>query len=287
MGSAILHGSLCGVLLICSAFLSDKPKVEQDNVITIVDVNGIKLTDGASHGGQSANPLPTPPVATAPPQKTAAAAPRDVAPPEPVRVPKPQPKPEVVEKTEEPTERGDFQVKKSQKRHPTVDISTSKMVVKNATKRQNRRQTTSEQDDQGEAQENAKIKRLAGAFSSAASRIGSSVQSGTTVDVGEGGGGEAFINYGEFIKAIYDRAWLDPQDVLDDAASVKVEITIRNDGTVVASHVLRHSGISSMDRSVQRALDRVQSVKPFPPGAKDRERTFILNFNLKSKRQIG
>jgi hypothetical protein len=38
---------------------------------------------------------------------------------------------------------------------------------------------------------------------------------------------------------------------------------------------------------VQRTLDRVTFVAPFPDGAKEKERTFIINFNLKAKRMLG
>jgi len=75
--------------------------------------------------------------------------------------------------------------------------------------------------------------------------------------------------------------------VTDDSASVKTEITIARSGNIVSARVTRKSGNASMDRSVQRALDRVRFIAPFPEGATDSERTIILNFNLKSKRQIG
>jgi hypothetical protein len=43
-----------------------------------------------------------------------------------------------------------------------------------------------------------------------------------------------------------------------------------------------------MDASVKRALDRVESIgKEFPASSKDSERTFIINFNLKTKRMLG
>jgi hypothetical protein len=39
-----------------------------------------------------------------------------------------------------------------------------------------------------------------------------------------------------------------------------------------------------VDKSVQRTLDRVTFIAPFPEGAKDKQRTYTINFNLKAKR---
>jgi hypothetical protein len=39
---------------------------------------------------------------------------------------------------------------------------------------------------------------------------------------------------------------------------------------------------------VQRTLDRVTKLEPFPDGSTDKERTYIINFNLKAKlQQLG
>jgi hypothetical protein len=37
---------------------------------------------------------------------------------------------------------------------------------------------------------------------------------------------------------------------------------------------------------VQKTLDRVQQIAPFPDGATEKERTYIINFNLKAKRML-
>jgi hypothetical protein len=42
-----------------------------------------------------------------------------------------------------------------------------------------------------------------------------------------------------------------------------------------------------VDASVQRTLDRVKFIAPFPEGATEKERTYIINFNLKAKRMLG
>jgi len=41
-----------------------------------------------------------------------------------------------------------------------------------------------------------------------------------------------------------------------------------------------------MDASIQRTLERVTFIAPFPNGAVEKERTYIINFNLKAKRML-
>ena len=64
-------------------------------------------------------------------------------------------------------------------------------------------------------------------------------------------------------------------------------MTIGRDGSVISSRILNPSGDSRVDNSVRRTLDRVTFVAPFPDGAKEKDRTFIINFNLKAKRLLG
>jgi TonB family protein len=102
-----------------------------------------------------------------------------------------------------------------------------------------------------------------------------------------GTGGEAYANYSQAIKTTYTDAWITPEDVNDESATVQVTVTIARDGRVTSSSILKTSGIGALDKSVQNVLDRVRKLPPFPEGAKDLQRTFKLNFNLKSKRSLG
>jgi len=102
-----------------------------------------------------------------------------------------------------------------------------------------------------------------------------------------GPGVEAATKYADTVKRHYEAAWLLPEDSTSDAANTKVSVTIGRDGSVISSRILDRSGDSKVDASVQRTLDRVTFVVPFPDGAKEKERTFIINFNLKAKRLLG
>jgi TonB family protein len=64
-------------------------------------------------------------------------------------------------------------------------------------------------------------------------------------------------------------------------------VTIASDGTVITARIVTPSGDAGVDNSIQRALDRVTFIAPFPEGAKEKERIFIIKFNLKAKRMLG
>ncbi len=108
----------------------------------------------------------------------------------------------------------------------------------------------------------------------------------TTVELPPGFG-EAVASYAQIVKSKYELAWLPPDDTASDDAITKVTVTIASDGNVVSAQILRASGDSMVDRSVQRTLDRVTFIAPFPKGATDKERTYTINFNLRAKRALG
>jgi TonB family protein len=123
---------------------------------------------------------------------------------------------------------------------------------------------------------------IAKAFNSATSGLRAGFTDGTAIEV-HGQGGEAYANYAQFVREVYENAWLVPTDFLDENETTKVSIVIDRSGNVLSSKIEKNSGNRSLDRSVQRALDSVKFVAPFPPESKDQKRTFTINFNLKSK----
>ena len=110
---------------------------------------------------------------------------------------------------------------------------------------------------------------------------------GTVVDI-RGPGGEAYANYAQWVKTVYEDAWDPADDLLDDESTAQVTVTILKNGDVITARITKRSGVSSLDKSVQRALDKVRTIgRPFPEGAKEDQRTFTINFNLKAKRLTG
>ncbi len=124
------------------------------------------------------------------------------------------------------------------------------------------------------------------AILAAARAIEKNASSATMVEM-PGTSSVSYANYASVIKSIYERAWRTPDNVSNDDANTRVSVTIGSDGTVISSRILEGSGDASVDASVQRTLDNVNFVAPFPDGAKETEKTFIINFNLKLKRMLG
>jgi TonB family protein len=135
---------------------------------------------------------------------------------------------------------------------------------------------------------NAARQRLAQQIGKATDAMQRGFSSGTKVDVG-GPGGEAYANYATFVQAAYEDAWKILPDLSDDDAVAWIRVTIARNGRITDSRIIRRSGNSTMDKSVQRALDKVKNegLPPFPDFIKEAERSFTIEFNLKAKRLLG
>ena len=140
---------------------------------------------------------------------------------------------------------------------------------------------------EGDARRRA-TQQLESRLNSAYQSLSKNLSSGTTIEP-LGPGGEPYADYGQVVKSYYDQAWIDPEDVSEDAATVKVKVVIGRDGSVNSDSIMKRSGVPALDKSVQNALDRVRlrGLPPFPEGAKESQRTYIINFNLKAKRLVG
>jgi TonB family protein len=135
---------------------------------------------------------------------------------------------------------------------------------------------------------NAQRMALAGKLTNAARELANNASGATAIEtVGGGDGSPAALNYAALVKDIYENAWDLPQGTSSDDAITKARITIASDGSVVAARIVRPSGDAQVDRSVQRTLDSVSSIAPFPEGSRDKQRTYILNFSLKAKKGLA
>ena len=132
----------------------------------------------------------------------------------------------------------------------------------------------------------AALEQRSTALNNVLGRLDKGLSTGTAIEM-PGPGGEAFANYGLFVRSVYDSAWSAPADAPDDSAKVQIKVVIARDGQIVSSEITRKSGNVSLDKSVQRALNAVRKFPPFPAESSDRERIFIINFDLRAKRQIG
>ena len=290
IGSACTHGFLAVLLVVGSAFLlpKDKPPEAQPQVRIIPSI----LIDKALAGG-GGNPNvaktddqqkgdTTRPQPKAPEPEVAKVQPK---PPEPTpEPPKAAPK-DVVKPTKakvtETAKKPEIEPKKSESSTPALSLKpTTRSQMAKATAKSST--STADADAKRRAELAQKItKTLGGAQES----LRAGFKSGTKMEVW-GPGGEAYAGYEAFVQAVYDDAW-ETAHLMDYDGAVRVSVTIRRTGDVISAHIVRGSGTSLVDKSVQRALDRVKFVAPFPKDTKDEQRTFNITFDLKAKRILG
>lgn len=293
-GAALLHGLLLLIVIFGTAFFTSKQPVSSAQIVEIIP--NATVTDGKTGGGNpvpTGNPNPTPPAPTPKPE---------VIPPKPEPQPERQPvveppKVQPVEKDQE--SEVPVVVKKQQKplpkpvvkpvaKKPTVDIS--KPIVRNP---RDKKSANEEAEKIARQTAEREAKRVAAkglaALNSAVQNIQKNLSGATTIETGTGGsgGGAAEINYADLVLSKYDEKWIAPNDVDENEAIVKVKVVIARNGSVSSAQITRPSRNASLDGSVRRALDSVKFIAPFPAGSSDSQRTYIINFNLKSKRGIG
>jgi protein TonB len=225
----------------------------------------------AQQKGETLVPQPAPP----PPERTPAPKPQKPVEPPPVK------KPELITPAKKPTPR----LKETVKKPPeTTPSKPAPLDLKPTTRKPT---DLAKQQREAEARKVAETgKQLARELSKARESLREGFQSGTVVDIG-GPGGEAYVNYAQWVKTVYEDAWVLPNDLLDEDSTAKVTVTIGRTGHVISARIERRSGNSILDKSVQRTLDKVKFVAPFPEGAKEEQRTFTINFNLQAKRLSG
>ena len=102
--------------------------------------------------------------------------------------------------------------------------------------------------------------------------------SSTTVDM-PGDSSASYANYASAVVSVYKHAWVPPDGMDNDNAVVKFIVTIASDGTVISARIIGPSGDAKVDEAVQRELERVTFIAPFPEGAPEKQRDYTLNFN--------
>jgi TonB family protein len=226
--------------------------------------------------------------ATPPPPAPVVAPPQPPPPAPVVTPPAPAPEPEKVEKAE-PVKPPDKlpadelkPVEKKTAKPPERKIQINTQLVARVSPRD-----AAAAAAQAEARAAAREQqRRAQAVRSALRDLKGNLTSATVVDA-PGSGSAAYANYRDVVGSIYYAAWTPPDDAANDDAITKASVTIASDGTVVTARIVTPSGDAGVDNSIQRALDRVTFIAPFPEGAKEKERIFIIKFNLKAKRMLG
>jgi TonB family protein len=274
------------VVVLCSGFVTSKPKPDETQLLTVIPDKLIE--EEFSSGVKNAQlPPPTPPVVTPTPPVPTPPTPEppkpvepvkpveSVKPVEPVKPPEPEPVKPLSHEELIPVN-----PKPKPKPHEVSLVPVKHVVPK----------VSEDTEAQNEAREAAKAAKAAKQRAANIAKIAQAIKensSSSTEIVMPGNSTASDARYAAAVKSKYEAAWTPPDDTSSDDANVKVSVTIGRDGTVTSARILDRSGDSKVDNSVQRTLDRVTFVAPFPDDWKENERTFIINFNLKAKRMLG
>ena len=314
--SASLHGFLALLLVFGSAFFVAKEKPLPYPILQFVPSRfvesalsggggnpNIVRTDDVQKGSPDApKQLINPPAQSAAKQQPAPApAPEPEPPPvkpEPKRTEKkvtdPKPEPTTSSKKPKPTPTETAKPKITDKPAPTkprIDLTELKPVTRNvevkrkAQAEEEAREAT-RQHNAAVASANAARQKFAQQIGKAAGDLQRGFASGTKVEVG-GPGGEAYANYGAYVQTAFEDAWKIIQDLSDDDAVATIRVRIARDGRVLDARFVDRAGSAAMNKSVQRAMDAVKQLPPFPEFIRDQERSFTIEFNLKAKLLLG
>jgi periplasmic protein TonB len=265
------------VAVLCSGFVVSKPKVDETQLLDVIPATAIEAA--LNSGVKNYTPPAPQPVVQPQPQPQVQPQPQpQPEPPKPVVQPPPKPVdpvpvPEKPDPDFTPVKIPDKPVKRHEikpdftpvKRTDTDDAAARQQALREAQRQRDRQ---------------------AQAFREAMRSIQKNASSATSVEM-PGHSSVSYANYASIVKSIYEREWTAPDSSASDDANVKVKVVISRDGSVISAHIIGPSGDGSVDSSVQRTLDRVSFIAPFPEGATENEKTFVINFNLKAKRMFG
>ena len=270
------------VALLCSGFIKSKPQAEDVPLITIIPDVAVN-TSTSSPPKITPTPTPTPPEPK-PPEPTPPPV-HDDPPPTPVKHVDPV-EPLPPEKSYDSDVKVLVKPPVKPKQPHVINPVMDKTVVKN--NKPNIAKPTVE--DTSEADAKAEQERLrrqrAAQFARLTHTLENNLSPTTQVEIPEEGS-VSFASYASIVKSIYETKWQAPDDAANDQAITKVSVTIARDGHVINARVIDGSGDSRVDASVRRTLSNVKFIKAFPAGATESEKTFIINFNLQSKKLFG
>ena len=262
-----LHILLAAALLICTAFFVVKP----EKIMPTLSMIAPDVLDNLLNPRPVSTPRknPNPPVrrivTPAPPRKVTPTPPRKVTPTPPRKV-TPAPPRKVTPKKQSPAIKPTKSKVTPKPKRKTIKIAQNTQTSKGATGRP--KKNTHPKAPPVSAKQLNTIKSMRNQLSAA-----------INVNVA-GANAAAFTSYANFVVGVYRRTWepLIPSG-LARSRIAKVSVTIRSDGRVLSARIIRKTGDAALDRSVQRALDRVRTIgKSFPLGSKDSQRTFTLDF---------
>ena len=267
-----LHVVVAALLIAAAAFFITKPeKVTPTLSMIAPEVLDNLLNPQAAPAATKVTPTPPqPPVqrnrtpeppTPRPPVKT-------IVPTPPKQItPKPAPKKASTPKSK-PTPKKTTRPPKPATKRPTIKINTNTKTVNGGDSSANsapKKQTRPAVNTEG--------------LGKTVQNLRTQLSAGIKVNV-SGANAAAFASYAQYVVSVYRRTWepLIPKTLARSRVAV-VSVTVDRTGKVLSARIIQKTGDAALDRSVQRALDRVRSIgKPFPSGSNDSKRTFTLDF---------
>jgi TonB family protein len=285
-----IHSVLLVVLLVGPGFVESRQPAPDLGILKVIPS---RLVDAAMSGGgnPAAKASVAPPAAQPPAPVTPPAAPPKARPEPPARQPEPPPpKSAPAPERETPAASRDI-TPKTVAGKPAIKVDpkiVSRSDGESSPKKPASRAPPTNADTSGAIERQLAARHAQSTIKGALENLNDNLSGGTVVDI-PGPGGAAYANYSQVVKSLYDQAWIDPQEVTDEQATVRVDVVVSRDGTILSDRIVERSRVPALDRSVQNALDKVRlrGLPRFPDGTMDTERTFRINFNLKAKRFAG
>ena len=96
-------------------------------------------------------------------------------------------------------------------------------------------------------------------------------------------GSSSYSNYKEWVRQKYQGTWNSGRLPSQHYRQiVTVRVTVLRDGRVTSARILKRSGQSPLDASVQSTLNVVRSIgRAFPSGVKESRQTFTIDFQMR------
>ena len=246
-GSFVLHAVIIALLVLGPVLLA-----KREEKVQVIDLIPSEIVDQ----------ILTPKVAITPPAPTQTK-PKPTPPkPKPVKITKPKPKPT-------PPKPKPVKITKPK---PKIKVNLKPTVRRPDSSRVKAQQEAAERARKADAQRQQSLKK-------SLNRLSSSLSGSTTVKAPLGR--LASANYESLIRRKYMDATFHPGAISGDPVA-KVRIVIARGGNVLSARILNSSGVASWDRAVQKSLDRVKHIGPFPKAISGAQKTFTLNFNSRS-----
>ena len=237
LASVATHALMLLILFVGGLlFLVSRQPVDD---MPVLEVLPSKLIDAMASGGGSPSAKPPPP---APIVKQPAPEPVKLPAPEPIKQPEPEPikvKPVVHEPVhrepivkEEKISKDSLEpIERPTRKLPTphkIEIDKDELVQRKAGPRPKKSTAQAEAEAQARENERALAERRM-AMNNALRSLKEGLSSATTIEM-PGPGGEAYANYAQAVKSVYEQAWIAPEDVSDDNGTTRASVTIARDG---------------------------------------------------------